>query len=160
LYSLPAEHAIAMINMIIQHYGAVTTLAKKFLASIEALQLEIGCIGSLLSEDYDKFHHLATRSWIKSLWEQLHFYQFALHLLEFQQLEMPQRNDAILVTMFWTADYRKTQLQSLNRCCLAHKKIFLSDLATARRRFFISTFLRPPDTRDGTAPQSSLVFPN
>jgi hypothetical protein len=37
LYSLPVEHAIAMINMIIQHYGAETILAKKFLASIEAL---------------------------------------------------------------------------------------------------------------------------
>jgi hypothetical protein len=41
-------------------------LAKKFLASIKALQLEIGCIGSPLSKDYDKFHHLATLSWIKA----------------------------------------------------------------------------------------------
>ncbi len=88
-----------MINMIIQHYGTETTIAKEFSASIEALQLEIGCIGNPLSKAYNKVHHLATQSWIKSLWEQLHFCRFLLHL-EYQQLEMPQWNDAILVTMF------------------------------------------------------------
>ncbi len=30
LCSLPVKHAIAMINMITQHYGVETTLAKKF----------------------------------------------------------------------------------------------------------------------------------
>jgi hypothetical protein len=90
----------------------------------------------------------------------LHFYWFALHL-EYQQLEMPQQTNAVLVTMFWTADYRETQLQSLNRCCcLAHKAIFLFDLATACGQFFDLTFLRPPDTRDRTAPPSLFIFPN
>jgi hypothetical protein len=69
LYSLPVKHAITMINMITQHYSTETTLAKKFLAFIESLQLEIGCIGKPLSKDYKEFHHLATRSWIESLWE-------------------------------------------------------------------------------------------
>jgi hypothetical protein len=57
-------------------------LAKKFLASIKALQLEIDCVGNPLSKDYNNFHCLATWSWTKtkSLWEQLYFYQFALHL--------------------------------------------------------------------------------
>ena len=77
-----------MINMIIQHNSAETMLAKKFLASIGALQLEIGCIGNPLSKDYNKFHYLAARSWTKSLWEQLYFYWFALHL-EYQQMEVP-----------------------------------------------------------------------
>jgi hypothetical protein len=67
LHSLPVEHAITMINMLIQHYGAETMLAKKYLASIEALQLEIGCIGNPLGKDYDKFYVLATHSWVKSL---------------------------------------------------------------------------------------------
>jgi hypothetical protein len=79
LYSLPVEHAIAMISMLSKHYGTETTLAKKFSASIKALQLEIGCIGNPLNKDYDKFYLLATHSWIKSLWEQLHFYKFILH---------------------------------------------------------------------------------
>jgi hypothetical protein len=35
-----------MINIFIQHYGAETTLAKKLSAFLEALQLEIGCLGN------------------------------------------------------------------------------------------------------------------
>jgi hypothetical protein len=99
-------------------------LAKKFSASIEALQLEIGCIGNPLNKDYNKFHLLATHSWIKSLWEQLHFYKFTLHL-EYGQLDMPRWDDALLVTMLWTAGYKGIQLISLNHCRLAHKPIFL-----------------------------------
>ncbi len=159
LYSLPVEHAIAMINMLIQHYGMETTLAKKFSASIEALQLEIGCIGNPLNKDYNKFHLLATHSWIKSLWERLHFYKFTLHL-EYGQIDMPQWNNALLVTMIWTAGYKGTQLISFNRCRLTHKAIFLSDLATACRRFLDSTFLVPPDFADAMVARSSYVFPN
>ncbi len=77
-----------MINMLIQHYGTETMLAKKFLASIEALQLEIGCIGNPLGKDYDKFHVLATHSWVKSLWERPHFYKFTIHL-EYNKLDLP-----------------------------------------------------------------------
>jgi hypothetical protein len=37
LFSFAVEHTIGMINIFIQHYGAETTLAKKFSASLEAL---------------------------------------------------------------------------------------------------------------------------
>jgi hypothetical protein len=40
------EHTIAMINMMVQHYGAENTLAKKFLASIEELQLEVAALAT------------------------------------------------------------------------------------------------------------------
>jgi hypothetical protein len=41
MFSFPVEQMIGMINdMLIQHYGAGTTLAKKMTASMEALQLE------------------------------------------------------------------------------------------------------------------------
>jgi hypothetical protein len=79
-YSLAAEHIIAMINMIVQHYGAKTTLARKFSALLKAMQLEIGCTRNPLNKGYDRFHCLATLSWIKSLWERLYFYHFSMHL--------------------------------------------------------------------------------
>jgi hypothetical protein len=72
LFSFMAEQTIGMINMFIQHYGAETTLAKKISASLEALQLEIGCIGNLLKENFDDLHLLATPCWTKCLWERLH----------------------------------------------------------------------------------------
>jgi hypothetical protein len=45
-------------------------------ASLEALQLEIGCLCKPLKENFDKLHLLATPCWTKSLWERLHYYYF------------------------------------------------------------------------------------
>jgi len=52
LFSFSVEQTIGMINMLIQHYGTGTTLARKITASLEALQLEIGCVGSPFAENY------------------------------------------------------------------------------------------------------------
>ncbi len=79
-YSLAVKHTIAMINMIVQYYVAETRLAWKFSALLKAMQLEIGCAGNPLNEGYDRFHWLTMPSWIKSLWERLHFYCFSMHL--------------------------------------------------------------------------------
>ena len=46
LSSFPVEQTIEMNNMIIQQYGAGTTLANKISVSIEALQLKIDCAGN------------------------------------------------------------------------------------------------------------------
>jgi hypothetical protein len=53
LFSFMVEQTIGMINMIFQHYGAGTTLAKKLSASLEALQLKISCIGNPSEENFD-----------------------------------------------------------------------------------------------------------
>jgi hypothetical protein len=55
LFSIAVEHTFAMINIFIQHYGAGITLARKFLASMEALQLESGCVGNLLRRTMTTF---------------------------------------------------------------------------------------------------------
>jgi hypothetical protein len=74
LFSFAIEQMIGMINMFIQHFEAGTTLAKKFTAMLEALQLEIGCIGNPLLENYNDLGVFATACWAKSFWERLHFY--------------------------------------------------------------------------------------
>ncbi len=130
LFSFVVEHTIGMINIFIQHYGAETTLAKKFTASLEALELEIGCLGNPLKENFNKQHLLATLCWTKSLWERLHNYHFRIYLV-YPTLNLPQRYDSLIVLLFWMAGYQGAQLQALNRCRLALKLIFISDIATA-----------------------------
>ena len=130
LFDLAVEHTIGMINIFIQHYGAGTTVAMKYLASLEALQLEIGCTGNPLEEDYKKYNCLATDSWVKSFWERLYYYWFHIHL-DYANLPLPQQNDATLVGMFWQAGYRTHRLQALNRCRLAYNLLFLSNMAFA-----------------------------
>ncbi len=114
LFNLAVEHTIGMINIFIQHYGAGTTVAMKYLALLEVLQLEIGCIGNPLDEDYKKYNSLATNSWVKSFWEHFHYYQFHIHL-DYTTLPLPRQSNAALVGMFWQAGYRTHRLQALNR---------------------------------------------
>jgi hypothetical protein len=68
LFSFTVENTIRMINIFIQHSGAETTLAKKFSGSLEALQLDIGCLGNPLKKKINKLHLFATLCWTKSFW--------------------------------------------------------------------------------------------
>jgi hypothetical protein len=104
LFSFAVEHTIGMINIFIQHYGAETTLAKKFSASLEALQLKIGCLGNPLKENFDKLHLLATPCWTKSLWERLHYYHFRIYFV-YLTLNLSRRYDSLIVPLFWMAGY-------------------------------------------------------
>jgi hypothetical protein len=99
-------------------------------ALIEALQLEIGCIGNPFVENYEELHQLATLGWAKSLWEQLHYYRFRIHL-DYSPIPLPPKGGALLVCIFRDAGYRDQQLQALNRCQLALKLLFPSDITTA-----------------------------
>ncbi|KAL3795721.1 hypothetical protein ACHAW5_004491 [Stephanodiscus triporus] len=138
LFSFSVEHTIGMINMLLQHYGAETTLAQKMTASMEALQLEIGCISSPFGENFDELHLLATACWIKSL----------------SLLQVPLR-------LFREAGYKGHLLQDLNRCRLYLKLLFLSDIATACGWFInVSLILRPiqPDKSVSSAWQLWLEF--
>jgi hypothetical protein len=69
LFSFAIEQTIGMINMLIQHFEAGMTLAKKFTATLEAMQLETDCIGNPFLENYDDLGVLATACWAKSFWE-------------------------------------------------------------------------------------------
>ena len=146
-----------MINMLIQHYGAGTTLAIKLSASIKALQLKIGCIGSPFDKKYDNLHLLATPCWTKSLWEQLHYYNFRIHL-DYPSLPLPCKGDALLVHLFRDAGYRGKQLQALNRCRMALKLLFLSDITTACGRLLETSLLLKPAQQNKSV--SKFVFPN
>jgi hypothetical protein len=156
LFSIAVEHTTAMIIIFIQHYGAGTTLARKFLASIEALQLEIGCVGNPLEEDYDHFHVLATPCWMKSFWECLHFYHFQIYA-DYPCLHLPRHNDNLLITIFWLAGYRDGHLHFFNLCSLAHNLLFLSDMPTVDGQMINLAFLLP--LKHPRRHQSIYVFP-
>jgi hypothetical protein len=130
LFSYAIEQTIGMINMFVQHFEAGTMLAKKFTAMLEALQMEIGCIGNPLLENYDDLGGLATACWAKSFWERLHFYRFSIHM-EYPTLNLPRRNDALIVTILKRAGYAGDKLIILNQCCVANRMLFLSDITIA-----------------------------
>jgi hypothetical protein len=115
----------------------------KLSALLEALQLELGCVGNQVDKDYEKYNCLATNSWVKSFWECLHYYRFHVRL-DYTTLLLPRQHDITLVGMFWQAGYRDHSLQALNRCRLAHNLLFLSNMALACGRYINLLLLAPP----------------
>jgi hypothetical protein len=158
LFDLAVEHTIGMINIFVQHYGAGTTVAMKYAASLEALQLELGCLGNPLGKDYAWYHYLATNSWVKSFWERLHHYRFKLHI-DYKVLPLTRQNNVTLMEIFTRAGYHSHRLQALNRCRISHKLLFLSDMSLACGRY-IDPFLLVPPPQDSATQRSSYTFPN
>ncbi len=142
--------------MFIQHFEAGTTLAKKFTATLEALQIEIGCIGNPLLENYNDLGVLATACWAKSFWERLHFYQFAIHM-EYPTLNLPRCNDALIMTILQRAGYAGEDLTALNQCRIANRMLFLSDITTVCGWYVDCNLLGPMTLWLG--PRSSFHFP-
>ena len=140
LFHLPVEQTIGWINMFIQHFGLDSVLAGKFQASLEALQLEIGCTGCPLSEDFELLGDLATECWMKSLWERLHHY--GIHMeVDWKEMMGPREGDEPLVGLFIAGGYKDERLRQLNRCRLHLEAMFLSDLVSANGRCFLAADL-------------------
>ena len=130
LRNVAIEQLIGWVNMLLQHYGTTTTLSRKCGASLEALQLEIGCLGNPLEENFKERGILATPCWLAAIWERLEQYKVPLYL-RYNNLKPPRQQDKTLVEIFLAENYTGMDLRRLNRCRLALKAIFLSDITTA-----------------------------
>ena len=156
LFDLTIEQTIGWVNMFLQHYGMDSSLAGKFRASLEALQLELGCAGCPLDADFSRFGHLATPCWVKSLWERLAHYGFRLHV-RYPTLTPPRDGDVFLMQVFSQAGVQGVRLRSLNRCRIHLEAMFLSDLCSANGRWFMAA----DTTAHNLHPKrpSTFVFP-
>ena len=101
--------------MILQHYGVKSNLGQKCRALLEALQLELGCLGSPLLESFPQIGHLATSCWWKAVWERLHHFNFHV-LMDYPILAFPREHDTTLVSLFLRQLVNRQDLRSLNRC--------------------------------------------
>jgi len=134
LNSLAVEQTIGWANMLLQHYGAPTVIGGKCRASLEALQLEIGCIGNPLMENYKVRGILATPCWMKAIWERFSLYGFPI-ILEYDKMEFPRERDITIMDIMIREGISGLDLRRLNQCRIAMKAIFLSDIATAGGRY-------------------------
>jgi hypothetical protein len=94
--------------------------------------------------------------WAKSIWERLHFYRFSIHM-EYPTLHLPRHNDTLIVTMLQRAGYTGDKLIALNRCCIANKMLFLSDITTACGQYMDCNLLSP--TTSWLGPRSTFRCP-
>jgi hypothetical protein len=66
LLSLSTEAKIARVNLFVQHWGMPNPIGQMLQTSMEALQLEIGCVGCPLNEPFNPMGHLITHCWVRS----------------------------------------------------------------------------------------------
>ena len=142
LFSFPVEQTICCLNMLLQHYGVPSTLGKKFQASLECLQLEVGVNVNPLTISYDIYGSLATTCWVKTLWERLWVYRFQV-TMDYPDIPFPREKDALMVDLFRSAGWKGEELRSLNRVRLHLQMLFLSDIVLANGRQVDASCLRP-----------------
>ena len=78
LFDLTTETTAATINSLLQHYGTDSPVGITLQATMKNLQIELGVSGCPLNYDYNTWAHLATNSWIKSLWEKVDYFGLGL----------------------------------------------------------------------------------
>ena len=131
MYKLTAEQCIGWIDALLQHYGTKSILAIKMKAALEAIQLEIGCIGNPLEEYFELRGKLATWGWMIAIWERMNHYALT-PLLAYKKIIPPRQGDRELVAIFLERERNIERLKALNRCRLAHQALFLSCVCTVK----------------------------
>ena len=133
LNSLTVEATAASLNLFLQYYGTVTSLGQYLTFSIENLQLELGVAGCPFSYNYETWNGLATDSWVKSLWEQIHTFGLSVEI-DYETLKAPRENDEYIMERLVREGMHGVELVSVNRAQKKQEALFLSDIATANGR--------------------------
>jgi hypothetical protein len=121
-----------------QHWGMPTPIGQMLQTSMEALQLEIGCVGCPLQEPFHPMGPLMTHCWLKSLWEVVDRYHLMLEL-NYKDIPIPRKNDATITSIAIGNDFGGDDLLSITRCRLSCCSIFLSDITAANGRYLDPT---------------------
>ncbi len=98
LHSLSIEWIISWAELILQHYGAKLAVSAKIKASLQAVQLEVGCRGNPFDEDFGAIVVLATECRIKSIWERMWLYNFQLYL-DYPMMAFPRVGNKTIVDL-------------------------------------------------------------
>jgi hypothetical protein len=125
-----------------QHWGMPTPIGQMLQASMEALQLEIGCVGCPLNERFQPLGPLATHCWLRSFWEVVDKYHLSLEL-DYPVIPCPRQNDVPIMSLAISLGLQGENLLSIMRCRLSSCSIFLSDVASANGRYLDPTRGRP-----------------
>jgi hypothetical protein len=134
LFDLPIEQLIRRVNMLFQHYNALTNLSRKLDASLAYLQLQLGIPYNPFTLDYNKWGDLAPLSWTKMLWKSLNKFDIMLDMA-YSPIPFPRERDQVIMEMIFSHDLTFNVVKSFKRCRGALEAIFLSDITTADGRY-------------------------
>ena len=130
LLDLATESSISRLNMFLQHWDNPAPVGQALRASMECLQLEIGCQGFPLHEDFSFMGDHVTHSWARSFWECMD--RQSIHLeVDYPVIPIPRENDRTILQIAQDLNITGGMLESVQRCRISTESIFLSDLTNA-----------------------------
>lgn len=131
LLDLATESSISRLNTFLQHWGSPTPVGKALRASVECLQLEVGCRGLPFKEPFSFMGHHTTHSWVRCFWECIDAAGVDLEV-DYPEIPFPRENDLTIMQIAFMLGYSGSVLEAINRCRLFVCAIFLSDVTNAQ----------------------------
>jgi hypothetical protein len=138
LLSLSTEATIARVNLFVQHWGMPNPIGQMLQTSMEALQLEIFCVGCPLNEPFNPMGPLVMHCWLRLFWEVVDKFCLSLEI-DYPVIPFPCKNDVTIMSIAVSQGLRGDDLLSVKRCRLSSSSIFPSDIASANGHHMDST---------------------
>ena len=122
------------VKALLDHIWRESTTGKLLIISLEYLKLEVGIQGSILTEDYELYGHLAEESWVAHTWKFLT--DVGLQIKdELRDFPLVRNGDSTLSAMFAKACIQhkitKREWYKANKCRIYLKVLTLGDIVTA-----------------------------
>ena len=108
------------------------------------MELRVG--GCAFQQTYATLGHLATKIWVKSVWEGAECHGAKIECSRMKKLPLQRVNDEYIITVFRSAGYSGDQLAQLNRVRLSLQVYSLADIthpggSHIKRRYFEEVLL-------------------
>jgi hypothetical protein len=114
------------------HLRCNSTTDKLMRSMLDYTQLECGCSGNVLEEDYERYSRVRlTENWITGIWEHLHSCKSTPKITA-EWKPLPNRNTdvAMMESLTETEEFTATELKEINRCRIYLRVFYISDIAS------------------------------
>jgi len=149
------EQGIAALKLFLEFGNTARPEQSLLQTSLEYLQLEIGIGSPILQADFNRWGYLATNCWVKNLWNFVHMAGIQLISNLPTNPPLQRQGDGCLMDSAALQSLSPQDLAAFNRCRLAHKVYFLSDIMDGGGHSLRDSIKSPP----ANPPLSSWLWP-
>jgi hypothetical protein len=132
LEHLTAYQGHNRLQYLMGHLRCNSTTDKLMRSMLDYTQLECGCSGNVIEEDYKMYSRvLLTENWITGIWEHLHSCKSTLKITaEWKPLPNCKNDVAMMESLTETEEFTATELKEINRCRIYLRVFYISDIAS------------------------------
>ena len=139
---------IQKIKHIINHGGQKNLCGEMIQLTYEQTLMELGIQGQLFRKDYQKWKHIATKTWLTSCWEFCSKYNIEIKPSEVGR-QTREKNDRMLMEIIMDMNLTTAQIKAINRCRLYQRISTLSDALDLDGRYVRHAVKNPFQHEEG-----------